>query len=216
MAAELARLRREVRRLEALTRTDALTGCSNYAHILTLLEDEMERTRRTGLPTGLVMLDLDRFKQINDTRGHEAGNEALRWVGTRLRRALRRIDAVGRYGGEEFVAVLPGTGGEETLTTAERLRRTLAEGMPDAPGGPLRITASFGVDAYRGPAEDGPDLTAAAFIARADRFLLQAKREGRNRVRGDLPRLIGAATGVTRDERRTLFSRRRAGRREPL
>jgi diguanylate cyclase (GGDEF)-like protein len=200
---EARRLREECRRLQELSQTDMLTGLFNLRFMLNILEGEMERTRRTGLPTGLIMLDIDHFKRINDTHGHESGNRALEWFSSTLRKTLRRIDIPCRYGGEEFGVVLPGTHLPEAVLTAERLRTTFAESAWERQGKKERITASFGVAAYGG----GTRLSAQAFITRADQLLLKAKAMGRNRVLFDESEGTIATPGLTDQERKDLFAR---------
>lgn len=178
LTTELESLRREVARLSEQSRVDALTGFYNLRYLLECLEQELVRTGRTGQPTAFIMTDLDHFKRVNDTWGHEVGNAALTWTSSRWRRSLRSLDALCRYGGEEFGIVLPGTGLQEAVMTAERLRRVL-ESVPFAhEGEAIPLTASFGVDVYDGDR----DLTANELIAGADAFLLEAKARGRNRV----------------------------------
>ena len=186
---ELRRLKEECARLEEQSRIDVLTGFCNFRHLLEALGDEMERTRRTGLSTGLIMIDLDRFKRVNDTYGHESGNKALRWASSVIRGAIRRIDIPCR-------TRLP-----QAVLTAERLRAALAESRLKLDAGEVRLTASFGVDSYRGRS----DLSVDAFIKRTDRFLLQAKADGRNCVRYDEFKAAVAPTEVTDQEREALL-----------
>jgi len=175
---ELESLRREVARLSEQSRVDALTGLYNLRHLLECLDQEIVRTGRTGQPTAFIMADLDHFKRVNDTWGHEVGNAALRWTAARWRRSLRSLDVLCRYGGEEFGIVLPGTGLQEAVMTAERLRRVLESAPFEHEGQTIPLTASFGVDVYDGDR----DLAANELIAGADGFLLDAKASGRNRV----------------------------------
>jgi two-component system, cell cycle response regulator len=200
LAAELAELRERVRQLEASSRIDALTGFYNYRHLIEVLAAEMERTRRTGIPTALIMTDLDHFKNINDAYGHEAGNMALKqatrlWLGT-----IRQVDVACRYGGEEFVFILPGTRFAMALRAAERLRDTLAKTPLQLSEGPLTLTASFGVASYR----SGESLSVADFIDRADQHVLAAKAAGRNRVAFDRSQLVGQETAVSASEKALL------------
>ncbi len=199
--AEMARLREECRQLQELSRTDPLTGLYNWRHLTLELAREMERTRRTGLPTGLIMFDLDHFKRVNDLFGHQFGDAVLRWVCQLVRANIRRLDIPCRYGGEEFAIVLPGTSLERAVKLAERLRRVLSKARLKLEGQTITVTASFGVDVYT--ASD--TLSPAAFLKRTDRYLLAAKAQGRNAVwhrNGQIP----AATAVTSDERQRLLT----------
>jgi diguanylate cyclase (GGDEF)-like protein len=200
LAAELAELRERVRQLEASSRIDALTGYYNYRHLMEALAAEMERTRRSGVPTALIMTDLDHFKKINDTYGHEAGNAALKQATRIWHGAIRQVDVACRYGGEEFVFILPGTRFGMATRAAERLRNVLAETPLDLEGIRLNLTASFGVTAYRG----GEDIGVESFIDRADQYVLKAKQAGRNQVAFDHRRLIREETSVSASEKALL------------
>jgi len=198
---ELRRLREEIDRLQELVRTDALTGYYNLRYFREALAVEMERTRRTGRSTSLIMIDLDRFKRINDLYGHEVGNRALRFTCTLWRENLRKIDIACRYGGEEFAVILPGTRLAQAISAAERLRSSLEARRPNLNGQRIRLTASFGVDVYRGRT----DLNVEDFLERTDRLLLEAKAKGRNRVIYDPDRAKDMPTEVTGEERRALW-----------
>ena len=202
---EVRRLREECKRLQELTQADTLTGLFNFRYLMIALEGEMERTRRTGLPTGLIMSDLDHFKRINDSHGHECGNKALQWIGNIWNKKLRRIDMACRYGGEEFVVILPGTSLPQAIRAAERLRFALENSPVKLNGKLVRLTASFGVDAYRGRKK----LTVETFIKQTDRFLLGAKAKGRNRVYYDEDKITEETEGLRLDEREALFATRR-------
>lgn len=199
--AELQRLQEECQRLYQLSQTDPLTGLYNFRYFLSALEQEMERTRRSGLPTGLIMMDLDFFKRVNDNYGHRGGDEALCWACKTWGQNIRRIDILCRYGGEEFVLILPGTRLPQAIRTAERLRVTLAESPVELNGQPVTITASMGVDIY----VLGETLSAEAFIHRTDQYLLEAKGKGRNRVCHRALGVTGETEGITTDERSALF-----------
>ncbi len=201
---ELRRLKEECKRLQELSQIDTLTGFFNFRFLLNALEREMERTRRTGLPTGLVMLDLDHFKRINDDYGHQSGNRALQWCCKIWRENLRRIDLPCRFGGEEFAVILPGNRLPQVVRAAERLRVVLTDSPVKLDGNLISLTASFGADAFGGREK----LSAEAFIKRTDQFLLEAKAQGRDRVCYDETKVAVAPTEVTGEEREALFTKR--------
>jgi diguanylate cyclase (GGDEF)-like protein len=157
---------------------DALTGMLNRASILDVLEKEMSRSSRELQPLSVLMLDLDRFKQINDTRGHLAGDAVLRDAATRMQMCIRRYDSAGRYGGEEFLFVLPTSDLNGAWTEAERVREAIEAAPFHVFSEAMQVTCSIGV-ASRG--WNGADDT-AALLREADRALYQAKDSGRNRV----------------------------------
>jgi len=198
----------ECKRLKEMSRTDELTGFFNFRHLMEALNSEMERTRRTGLPTGLIMIDLDYFKKINDRMGHEKGNEALKWASGLFRDNIRRIDIPCRYGGEEFTIILPGTPLNGALNVAERLRHKLsADPSPiSSHNDPMIITASFGVDVYMGRR----DKNATDFIRQTDELLLEAKENGRNRTCYNEQKKKVMQAEVTKDERELLGIKNRS------
>ncbi len=159
--------------------TDELTGLANNRALHSILEREIERSRRFQSPLGLVMVDLDDFKQVNDTHGHQQGDEVLSSVAAVLRDLSRDIDAPARYGGEELAVVVPQTDAEGAAQLAERMREAVERlRVPRVDGrGSLRVTASFGVAAVPESAADKAELVAAA-----DAALYRAKRGGKNRV----------------------------------
>jgi diguanylate cyclase (GGDEF)-like protein len=174
---ELARSKQAVEAREAeilrLSLTDALTGVGNRRMLDEVLAREVQRSRRHGEPLSLTVLDIDHFKRVNDTWGHDIGDHVLRQTGAVLQQAMRLSDIATRMGGEEFVLLLPATDIDEALICTERLRCAMAShdfGLSAA------VTASFGV-ATLAAEEDG-----AALLARADSGLYQAKRQGRNCV----------------------------------
>jgi diguanylate cyclase (GGDEF)-like protein len=178
VALQNAHLYQETQRLAT---TDPLTGLSNYRHFHELLSLEVQRARRMEYAVGLLIMDLDHFKLVNDRHGHPAGDEALRQIAALLRKRLRRTDIVGRIGGEEFAAVLPGDGPEEVAVVAEKLRKAVEEMPPVSGGMGAEITA---VTLSVGGASLRPEvLDAQALIGAADRALYEAKRNGRNQVR---------------------------------
>ncbi len=176
-------LRDRNREIARLAVTDPLTGVYNRRYLMENLPRELARVRRYGHPLGLIMCDLDHFKEVNDTLGHAVGDEVLKEFTRRLAGQVRQgVDWLARCGGEEFVLVLPETDLAGSLAVARRLRHLVAATPFATTAGPVRVTASFGV-AARPPGEaDSPD--AEALLARADACLYQAKAAGRNRVAG--------------------------------
>lgn len=172
-------LEREMRRLAT---TDPLTGLVNRRFFFNQVTRELERFRRYAKSAALLMLDLDSFKRINDTRGHAAGDAVLQHFAIVARQSLRRVDVVGRLGGEEFAALLPGTDAAGAVQLAERLRQAVAERPADIEAGSLAYTVSVGVTWFA-PSDSNAD----AILARADRALYRAKDHGRNRVEMEPP-----------------------------
>jgi diguanylate cyclase (GGDEF)-like protein len=164
--------------LRELALRDALTGLLNRAAILTTLEQELARSRRGGTPLGVVLADVDFFKRVNDSHGHLAGDAVLRAAAGRMRETLRPYDAVGRFGGEEFLLVLPGCGSTAAAALAERLRCHVAAAPVETMGASIPVTLSLGVCAWEG---NGPP-DSIALLRAADAALYRAKDSGRNRV----------------------------------
>ena len=158
--------------------TDPLTGLFNLRHFRSVLDIEIERTLRTGVPTALMMIDLDHFKQVNDRWGHEVGNQVLKLTAQLIGQATRQLDIQCRYGGEEFVVILPSTNLLLARQVAERLRKLIAGAEIKMDAGILRITASLGIS-VRLSRHSGP---ADKLIKEADESLYQAKENGRNQV----------------------------------
>lgn len=188
-------LRLRVERLFALladtARTDTLTQLRNRRAFDELLEVELERAARTDQPLGLVIGDIDFFKNVNDRHGHPAGDAVLREVANAIRAAVRNIDVTARVGGEEFAVLAPGCDTASAHLLAERIRRQVADALG---AGPIPVTMSFGVAAYP---EHGPDANSLA--AAADAALYQAKARGRDRTVSAAAPL--AARARTRSER---------------
>lgn len=160
-----------------LLHTDPLTGINNRGYFLELLHSEVERVRRYDRTLSLLMLDLDHFKSVNDSRGHAAGDAALRTVAAVFRSSeLRQNDFFGRIGGEEFAIALPETGIEGAADVAERIRENLASTAVTYNNDDFIITASIGVSEFRrGDSQD-------SLLHRADKAMYEAKQAGRNRV----------------------------------
>ncbi len=184
--------------LRDVTIHDSLTGCFTRRHALGLLDTELRRAERSGLPLSVVMFDIDHFKQLNDRYGHFAGDAVLAAVGRQLRELLRASDIRCRYGGEEFLVVLPDTGQAGALRVAESLRQALAETPVVWEGRRLAVTASFGVATARRGERDP-----RALLARADQVLYEAKQAGRNTVRA-FPEAPSAAVPAAAFPRRSM------------
>lgn len=206
---ERARLEAQIRATQAELREmairDGLTGLCNHRHFQSLLQVEFARARRYGKPLACLMLDLDRFKRINDTLGHPCGDEVLRHVSALLRGVAREVDVLARYGGEEFVLLLPNTDAEGAMRAGERICLAVAESPVVLADRRLRVTVSVGAATDESPGVG----TAAELVRRADEALYAAKRGGRNRVC-----LAGSAesvadevpSGVGRSGRRTAVA----------
>lgn len=166
-------------KLIQLAQTDMLTGLPNRRHFIEMAERELSRRHRYGGPLSVLMMDIDHFKKINDTYGHQVGDTVLQTVGQHFPSMLRNSDFVGRLGGEEFSAVLPETEASKALEVAERVRQQVEKmGIACEDGGPLLFTLSIGVASLDGPG----DCSLDALLAQADQALYAAKRDGRNRV----------------------------------
>ena len=159
---------------------DRLTAIWNRGAILDLLKREMERSRRSQDSLGIIMADVDFFKKVNDAHGHLVGDDVLREVGHRLASGLRSYDSVGRYGGEEFLIVVPGCDALNLVVTAERLRRRVADQPVDTSAGPVPVTISLGLAAAQ--ANQSGVIDSQALLRDADEALYAAKARGRNRV----------------------------------
>jgi two-component system cell cycle response regulator len=171
---------RLVERLRNLSIRDGLTDLYNHRHSMETLSNEFARIGRYESSVSVLMVDIDHFKLVNDSHGHQAGDVVLRDVARLLVGGLRSVDIVGRYGGEEFLAVLPQTGYAEALATAERLRRRIEEHSFHAGEAPLEISVSIGVATYPGAGVK----SASELIHVCDQALYRAKEAGRNRVAG--------------------------------
>lgn len=166
---------REALRIQATY--DGLTGLLNRAATLDTLHRELSRTAREEAVLGLLMIDIDHFKRVNDTYGHMVGDEVLRACAHRIRASVRRYDAAGRVGGEEFLVILPGADRETVQAVAERIREHIGGAPIETETLQLNITASLG-----GTTLQGRGVSADELIGAADRALYRAKEEGRNRV----------------------------------
>jgi diguanylate cyclase (GGDEF)-like protein len=167
------------KQLEELMVLDEKTGLHNFGEFQRRLKAEWKRAERYKIPLSLILFDLDKFKQVNDTLGHQAGDRALQEFATLVTGGARANDVAARYGGEEFAIILPHTDGEMALRVAERIRLAVSEFLFLGEQRPLRITVSGGVATY----QSSPDIKSVdALVRAADRALYQAKERGRNRI----------------------------------
>ena len=187
---------RQKRELEHLSRTDALTGLDNRRHLEERLEEQFEHAKRLGEAFAVVMCDLDKFKSVNDTYGHQAGDRVLQQLAEILVTEAREIDRVGRYGGEEFVYILPGAQLDSAATFAERVRRAIEAHTFTFDDQSIGRTGSFGVAGWPHPRLRDCD----ALVRAADDALYVAKETGRNRVvRFDSPEFNAHITKQLRE-----------------
>jgi two-component system, cell cycle response regulator len=163
---------------------DSLTGLYNYGYFKEALHYEVEKSRRYHTPLSLLFLDIDNFKQINDTLGHLKGDKIMRQVAVILKKGIRQADLLCRYGGDEFVMLLSQTPPDQALVLAERLREGVAQSAINRPGAALRVTVSIGVAGLE------PEMTTEGLIKAADKAHYRAKEAGRNRVAGPEPSLL--------------------------
>ena len=178
-------------RLRSLSTTDPLTDLPNHGALVSAIDVELERARRYGRPFALVFMDIDHFKALNDAYGHSCGDSALREFGAVVRGTLRAVDSVGRWGGEEFVAILAEATPEEAQAVAERIRAAVAAHEFKGGAG-AHLTCSLGTSAYPNDADDRDGL-----IEAADRAMYAAKRLGRNQVRTAQESAVAAADADT-------------------
>jgi diguanylate cyclase (GGDEF)-like protein len=174
-------LRQSESRYMELSIKDDLTGLYNQRHFYNLLHAEIERSERYQRPLSLLLIDIDDFKQFNDTYGHMEGDRVLERIGATILRCIRRTDLAFRYGGEEFTVCMPETSGDQAMVVAERIRMEFrAERFRPRPGREESKTISIGIAQYL-PKEELRD-----FIARSDRYMYEAKRQGKDRVHIEL------------------------------
>ena len=174
-------LREANEKIKLLSVTDSLAGTFNRRYLNDQLLKEVERARRYGHPLAAIMADLDRFKRINDERGHQSGDEVLRRFADLAKSLIRPSDWIARYGGEEFVIVLPETDAGGAAIVAEKIRAECAAAPMKIASGDLEVTSSFGVAALSAGTQSA-DVAAAEILREADAALYNSKHEGRNRV----------------------------------
>jgi diguanylate cyclase (GGDEF)-like protein len=170
------KLKQAYKRIEELAELDELTGSFNRRCIMRMLDDEIARAHRSQTPCSIALIDLDWFKRINDSYGHPTGDEVLRTFAITVFANIRNFDRFGRYGGEEFLLVLPDTLGDSAANILDRLRVIIAGLDWSAFSPDMRVTISAGVATLR------PDETEDSLLARADNALYAAKARGRNRI----------------------------------
>lgn len=199
---EIVELRREVNSLTELVRTDALTGLFNFRFFNDTLTLEMERTRRGTQPLSMILLDIDHFKKFNDQWGHEVGNHALVHIANIIKLAVRKLDFACRYGGEEFVILLPNTDLRQAVNVADRLREMIeASPLEVSQQQIVAITASLGVGAFT----SRDSASCEAFIHQVDSWLYKAKHNGRNQVAYTDLTTENRLDSVTQEEKNALF-----------
>lgn len=200
---EIAKLRLRVSELTELVSTDALTGLYNFHHFKSLLQVEMDRAKRSGIPTTLVMIDLDHFNQVNHEYGYEAGNLALSHVAAIIKNEVRTTDCACRYAGGEFAIVFPQTHLNLALKVADRIREIIADSPVRYDQGKFNITVSMGASVYMKTSIIGLDT----FVDSVDNYLYEAKQSGRNCICHIDYSDLSKVTEIGVDERARLSSK---------
>lgn len=169
--------------LKGLTQTDPLTGALNRAGMMSHLDEEFQRANRNLKPVAILMIDIDHFKRVNDRYGHLTGDAVLQNLITHLQRSLRQIDSIGRFGGEEFLIILPDTSSEQAAVTAERIRRNVEQSVcAYANEREIKITVSIGISIYdpRDSNLKESKNRLQEYIRQSDLAMYKAKNSGRN------------------------------------
>ena len=199
---EVENLRNKIEELSELVSTDALTGLYNFRHFKIVLQAEMDRSKRSGIPTSMVLVDIDHFKTVNDNHGHEAGNLALKHLAEILRGEVRTTDIVCRYGGEEFAIIFPETHLNLAVKVADRIREHIASQSLQIGDQEITQTVSMGASVYMKTSV----LDLVDFVDSVDKYLYEAKQSGRNCICHIDYNDLRAVTEVGADERAMLFS----------
>jgi diguanylate cyclase (GGDEF)-like protein len=176
--------------LQFIASHDFLTGVWNRGEILTFMERELARSRRDSTSVGIVLVDVDHFKKVNDEFGHETGDLVLKEITKHFSSSLREYDGIGRHGGEEFLLVIPGCDLATTVRRANQIRELIASHAIRTPRGATTVTVSMGVTVTES------STNSELLLRSADEALYQAKRNGRNRVEQTISRAIGVGIGV--------------------
>lgn len=171
-------LERLAKKLERQSMTDDITALYNHRHILVEVEREVERANRYGRTLSAMMIDIDDFKKINDEHGHLAGDKVLQEVAEVLMQSIRKVDILGRYGGDEFLVILPETDTQMSRTVAERIQRNIRRHSFRVKESPVGVTVSIGLFSF----SESQKITIETFIDQTDQVLLQAKRMGKDRI----------------------------------
>jgi len=193
-------LRKKNKELHELSITDSLTGLYNRKHLMETLDKEVARSKRHKHDFVVLVVDIDDFKEYNDTYGHLAGDEVLSRLASVFKKSVRSCDYVARYGGEEFILVLPEIGPKDGVKAAERIRKKVVKEKFAGDGKPIQVTVSVGVASYP---KDGDDPQ--AIIRHADAALYQAKESGRNQVvlAGETPKKKSKSKGKSKGKAAT-------------
>ena len=198
---QIRSLREEIEQLREMVASDSLTGLYNYRHFKTVLQAEMDRTKRSGVPTTLVTLDVDHFEQVTDEHGHEAGDQVLMQLADILRHELRTTDIVARYDRDEFSIVFPETHLNLAIKVAERIRHDVENTSFEVNDLKLQITVSMGASVYVKTSVIEQDT----FVESVNQYLQEAKQSGRNCIchidHSDLRKV----TEIGNDARNLLF-----------
>jgi diguanylate cyclase (GGDEF)-like protein len=172
---DITELELSYQKMKEMAVTDGLTNLYNRSHIYQKLKEEIDKSNRYGNPFSIIMFDIDYFKAINDTYGHQVGDCVLAEVSQCIKKSIRKIDLPGRFGGEEFLVVLPQIDQEKAYITAERIRKNIESLHPNISGIPIDMTISGGVVSFHGE-------TALQLVEKADKLLYRAKKKGKNRI----------------------------------
>jgi diguanylate cyclase (GGDEF)-like protein len=175
---DITELRSYVKKLENLASIDTLTGLPNRRHFINVAAEELKQSEENNDTFSLIILDIDHFKSVNDTYGHSAGDEGLRTISRLIKENMRSDSIYGRYGGEEFVIILPHTSMEQARVVMDRLRLVIEQSSFEFEGNTINITASFGISSFQA----NLDMTLENCFKQADRAMYKAKSDGRNRI----------------------------------